>query len=229
MKMNEIGTNSKRISNPDEEDARIKRTRLHLEQAVLKLAIERDITKASVFELTRRAGINRSTFYAHANSPMELLTKVLSRDLDVVRANALEEVKKGGVLSKDLTHRGLSELVEHVVRHEKIYAGVNRNSSLYALRVVVAEHTRHTIDTFLKHGFITPPSNNELKKELFSAFIAHGVAAAVEVWISKPGPRNPRILIEAIHASYPTWFSPSKKEKVSPKKMKADNGNKLRR
>src|SRR3546814_11082417 len=67
------------------EDPRVERTRARLAEAVLALAAERDITTASVSELTRRAGVNRSTFYAHADTPVELLTRVLAAELDDVR------------------------------------------------------------------------------------------------------------------------------------------------
>src|SRR3546814_16021520 len=72
------------------EDPRVERTRARLAEAVLALAAERDITTASVSELTRRAGVNRSTFYAHADTPVELLTRVLAAELDDVRRHPME-------------------------------------------------------------------------------------------------------------------------------------------
>src|SRR3546814_7891440 len=96
------------------------------------LAAERDITTASVSELTRRAGVNRSTFYAHADTPVELLTRVLAAELDDVRRHTMEQLDRDGLLLRDLTRSTMREIVAHVVRHEAVYGSLNRISSVFA-------------------------------------------------------------------------------------------------
>src|SRR3546814_4869908 len=83
------------------------------------LAAERDITTASVSELTRRAGVNRSTFYAHADTPVELLTRVLAAELDDVRRHTMEQLDRDGLLLRDLTRSTMREIVAHVVRQDR--------------------------------------------------------------------------------------------------------------
>src|SRR3546814_1690570 len=105
------------------------------------LAAERDITTASVSELTRRAGVNRSTFYAHADTPVELLTRVLVAELDDVRRHTMEQLDRDGPLLRDLTRSTMREIVANVVRHEAVYGRLYRLSLVFALRIVLAEHT----------------------------------------------------------------------------------------
>src|ERR1700710_1454932 len=100
---------------PVADDARCARTRTNLSAAVLELAAERDITSASVAELTRRAGINRATFYAHAQSPVELLTRVLAADLDLVRRMTTERLDQEGALLRDLTRETMRQILDHVL------------------------------------------------------------------------------------------------------------------
>ncbi|MDP5306282.1 TetR/AcrR family transcriptional regulator [Paracoccus spongiarum] len=190
------------------EDARIARTRARLAEAVLSLAAERDITSASVSELTRRAGINRSTFYEHAQTPVELLTRVLSCELDGVRRRGMDQLERDGLLLRDLTRSTLHEIFEHVLKHEAVYGGAGRASSKYALRVVLAEHIEQSILTMLREGFVTPPVPGPEAAPLYAAYLAHGATGAVEAWLRLPPPRDEGMLLAAIEAMYPSWLAP---------------------
>jgi AcrR family transcriptional regulator len=190
------------------EDARIERTRGRLAEAVLALAAERDITTASVSELTRRAGVNRSTFYAHAQTPVELLTRVLAAELDEVRRRTMTQLERQGLLMRDLTRSTLHEIVDHVVRHEAVYGGSGRASSTFALRVVLAEHVEQSVLIVLAEGFAVPPIPGPDAARLAAAFIAHGAAGAVEAWLRLPAPRDEAMLLAAVEAMYPPWYAP---------------------
>lgn len=190
------------------EDARIGRTRARLAEAVLSLAAERDITSASVSELTRRAGINRSTFYEHAQTPVDLLTRVLSCELDEVRRRGMDQLERDGLLLRDLTRSTLHEIFAHVLKHEAVYGGVGRASSKYALRVVLAEHIEQSILTMLREGFVNPPMPGPQAAALYAAYLAHGATGAVEAWLRLPPPREERMLLAVIEAMYPSWLAP---------------------
>ncbi|CAM3592958.1 hypothetical protein CCOS865_04067 [Pseudomonas reidholzensis] len=190
------------------DDARFQRTRLRLTEAVLALASEQDITTASVAELARRAQINRSTFYAHADSPVQLLTRVLSQDLDQVSQRSQRQLERDGRLLRDLTRSTLNEIINHVVRYESVYGSANRASSLYALRIVLAEHVERSVLTLFHAGFVQPPVPGAESALLQAAFLAHGVAGAVEAWLRLPLPRNQDLLLTAVEAVYPSWYAP---------------------
>ncbi len=54
-------------------DPRVKRTRLMIEQAFMKLINEKGFQDVTVQDITERAGINRATFYAHFTDKYALL------------------------------------------------------------------------------------------------------------------------------------------------------------
>lgn len=191
------------------EDIRYVRTRERLTDAVLALAAERDIISASVSELARRAGINRTTFYAHAQTPVELLTRVLAADLDRVRQETTAQLDAQGLLLRDLSRRTMRRILDHVLRHEPIYHGTSLISSRYALRVVLADHVRESILLVYQEGFLIPPAPQREMAEFSAAFIAHGVAATVEAWLDHPAPRDEETLLTAIEAMYPAWYAPA--------------------
>src|ERR1700680_857199 len=53
-------------------DGRIRRTRDHLGDALMKLALEKPFDKITVQNVLDRAGISRSTFYVHYNDKDDL-------------------------------------------------------------------------------------------------------------------------------------------------------------
>lgn len=189
-------------------DVRIERTRARLADAVLALAAERDIASVSVTELTRQAGVNRGTFYDHAQSPVELLTRVLSQDLDDVRRTGMEQLRRDGQLLRHLTRSTLRGILQHVLKHEAIYAGPSGASSTYALRVVLAEHIEQSMLPILGEGFVDMPLPEAEVPPLIAAYLGHGAAGAVEAWLRLPSPRDENMLLSAIEAMYPPWLAP---------------------
>lgn len=58
---------------PEKVDPRVRRTRQSLEQAFVDLLREKGFQAISVQDITRRAGVNRATFYAHFTDKYTLL------------------------------------------------------------------------------------------------------------------------------------------------------------
>ena len=186
-------------------DPRIERTRERLTEAVIELAAERDITTASVSELTRRAGVNRATFYNHASSPVDLLTRVLSVDLDQLRYETMEVLALDPSNLFRQEHCNLQGMIDHVLRYESIYC-VGHASSVFALRVVLAEHVEKTMQDILRLKPTSLPDNVAKSLALYSAFIAHGIAGVFGAWLQLPSPREPEQVITTIEELYPTWL-----------------------
>ncbi|MFB7146185.1 TetR/AcrR family transcriptional regulator [Agrobacterium deltaense] len=189
-------------------DPREKRTLQRLTDAVLALAAEQDITQVSVAELTRRAEINRSTFYAFAASPVEWLTSVLHAELDAARRVTTNELSESGSLTRDIMRQTLSRLLDHVERHQSVYTGTQRSSSRFALRIVLAEHVENSVLQAFHDGFIDPPVEKPTFESMSASFLGHGIAGLVEVWMRLPAPRDRLMLFNTLEEMYPVWFAP---------------------
>lgn len=187
------------------EDARFERTKQRLEAAVIELASERDITTASVAELARRARINRATFYNHASSPVELLTRVLSADLDALRSEMINALTLDREAMLVRGRSSLQGMIDHVLRYEGVY-GIGHGSSFFALRVVLAEHVEKSLQDILHHRPAVLPQKVSQALTLYAAFLGHGVAGAFDAWLRLPSPRDPEGLLAVVEDLYPSWF-----------------------
>jgi AcrR family transcriptional regulator len=199
------------------EDVRHERTRKRLAGAVLSLASRRDISSASVSELSRRAGIYRTTFYAHADTVVELLTKVLSSELDEVRRKYMIELERTGQFLLDHARRSLSDVVDHVVKHEAVYGRVSLTP---VLRALLGEHFQGALSLAMRKGFVGRPSSRPEDTAVCSAFITHGIAGGIEAWLHLPAPRDREALHSAIESMYPPWYFPTS----NPRNRSAKNG-----
>lgn len=74
-------------------DARVVKTRRALKDALLELLATVDYSKITVSEISRRASINRKTFYAHFASVDELLASIVEDEILVMCQKAMADAE----------------------------------------------------------------------------------------------------------------------------------------
>lgn len=188
------------------EGTRARKTFARLAAAVLELAVEQDISKASVAQVARRAGVNRTTFYKYSSSPVELLASVLSHELDEVRETYTRLRKRPGTDPREAFARSARSYFLHVSKHARIYAAGHTSTALI-IRDVLAEHITGAVRVMFEEQLETLPFDGPGSLDIFAAFYGHGVAAATEAWLTLPEPRSMQQLQDIIVGSLPGWLS----------------------
>ncbi|WP_328846307.1 TetR/AcrR family transcriptional regulator [Streptomyces sp. NBC_00258] len=101
-------------------DPRTRRSRSALETALRELIAERDLSQISVSDITKRAGVNRSTFYEHYTDVHDLAAAACTTVFD-------ELVAAGPAAVPPATPDGgppdnpLPDLFAHVAEHAPLY------------------------------------------------------------------------------------------------------------
>ncbi len=75
-------------------DARVRYTRMIIEQSFLELLLDKPISKITVTELCEKSQINRATFYKHYLDVQDLLEKIEEDLFDKIRTSFKEEELK---------------------------------------------------------------------------------------------------------------------------------------
>jgi AcrR family transcriptional regulator len=197
-------------------DARAQRTREVLERTILDLGSQRSLTQISVTDVARAAGITRPTFYAHADSPGELLALVLGRQLEAMTA-----VPNAHPTDPWDESPGRA-LVAHVLGNAAIYR-INLDGRLpHEMRNVLIDYTeRILIAHFLGHaealpavparligtaqGSVDVAESHYRRSALYAEIVASGTVAALEAWVNGPDPLDPEWVIRAIRLGSPRW------------------------
>jgi AcrR family transcriptional regulator len=189
-------------------DARIEATRRQLKGAILVIAAQRDVNTITVAELARAAGIDRSTFYSHASSPLELLERVLSEDLDPLRVEIEQVLEQAPWSLAEVGARLTARLIDHVERYDAVYADRAGGSPSSALHTVLSGHMRVSLEVLFAHLGAMDDSS-PLASAYMAAFIAHGIVGAVSVWLATPAPRDRAHLESVLDLVYSLWLLPA--------------------
>lgn len=169
-------------------DARQRRSRERLHQAVLRLAEDRPVTQVSVSELAREAGVHRSTFYEHASSPDDLLRQALMADLDGLRDQLL------AAPSGDLDEVA-REVTVGVMRHIEQHIGIYRRDLAYSsevgLRSMLGAHFLESGRLLLdltRQRIEVPVTGvpDEVAAEIAARLVADGTVGAIAGWLERP-------------------------------------------
>lgn len=109
---------------PNKPDARVRRTRAQLGNALLHLIVEKPINEVTVQDVLDRAGVGRSTFYLHFRDKDDLLISQLEMFLETM-STALS-------VRKDKSHRvvPVAELFDHIGNQNKLYRVLSESGHL---------------------------------------------------------------------------------------------------
>ncbi|WP_420368270.1 TetR/AcrR family transcriptional regulator [Curtobacterium sp. L1-20] len=190
-------------------DARILHTTAALSEAIMRLAADRPVSRITVADVTRAAGINRATFYSHAVSPGSLLADVLTPELDRIReddAAARRAAVERGAGADELaaiTRRGINAVVEHVVAHRDIYAKALPDPEDASLHRLLVAHFTVSSEQHIRS--LDPDDRPELLDDVAAGFVAQGFVGAIGAWLTGPR-RSRKALVDTIVLSFPSWW-----------------------
>lgn len=101
-------------------DPRVKRTRKMFEDALLELIEEKEYTKITVQEITKRAGLNRATFYLHYYDKDKLLEDCLNTALDDLR-ESIKMPEYEFTYNSEEPHPIFIRILENMVENSRFY------------------------------------------------------------------------------------------------------------
>ncbi|WKK71081.1 TetR/AcrR family transcriptional regulator [Rathayibacter oskolensis] len=163
----------------------------------------------TISDITDRAGVNRSTFYAHASSAAELLCAALNAELDAIRDDYLDTLR-GGAATDPTIRQGTARILAHLELHRDLYMrAFDSPGGDSGLRAMLAVHFRAAVIATLETGTLDLPES-----EVLGTFLADGTASFPRGGLDRPHggvaapPRAP--LPDTYLAAYrrllPSWW-----------------------
>jgi AcrR family transcriptional regulator len=155
-------------------DRRVQRTRRSLQQALLQLMVEKGYEAVTVQDISDRADVGRSTFYAHFLDKEQLL---LSR-LEELRVFLAEQQRKAMVRSDNTAEQSLGfslAMLEHAREHRELFRALvgKRGGAVVEghIRDMFADLVRVEISTLAAGGPTVAPEG-ALVQYTVGAFMA---------------------------------------------------------
>ena len=160
-------------------DARVRYTRMVIENSFLELLQEKPVAKVTVTEICSKAQINRATFYKHYLDVPDLLSRLEENLFDSIRASfADENVKLRSFLIKMM----------HYTRDNQqrflLLGGENGDPNLMTKTFLVCYESAYPLMAQ------NMPGLTENEKQMLYRYLSHGAGAVLTWWIQN-GMKSP--------------------------------------
>jgi len=184
-------------------DARILNTAAALNTAIVELASKQPVSRITVSDVTREAGINRATFYAHHSSPSALLASVLTSDLDEVRRVDAEERAAGEREPSLITRDAVASTAAHIDRFLPVYRLALSDRTDGTTQHVLASHLEVSCLQHLRDS--VSPDRVPGDPALVAAFVANGLVGAIALAATSELWDKDRVA-DVLMAMMPAWW-----------------------
>lgn len=170
-------------------DARVRYTRMIIQQTFLKLLKEKPIAKITVKEICELAEINRTTFYKHYSDPYDLLKQL---ELEAIHGllSVIEDMKDNDPA------RVLLPILCAIQKNRELFhhltSAQSDNSFLYRL---AASCFRKICELAPKE---TGCGNADPMSVLRFSYIAGGIAGVIEYWLQSGMNESPEAIADKI-------------------------------
>ena len=186
-------------------DARQQKTLARLSATILDLASRGPVSEVTVSALAAAAGVHRSTVYEYASSPAALLESVLRSELDALRTEYLVDVEPSdaGAAVVGVTRA----VLRHVDDHDIVYRrGLGTESGAASLHAMLSEHFQASIDLLLDQHSLVVPADDDVERRAIARYLADGTIGAIDVWLTRPRPRDVDAFLALVGRLTPAWW-----------------------
>lgn len=161
-------------------DPRAARTRTRLQQALLALALERDLDEITIGDVAERAGVNRSSFYQHYSDKDTVLADSLESVLDDAAAQFRVQLQERPV-------RGMPAEFGRYLAHVADFAPLYRRVLGAHGSAVVSARLRQRVEEIVAETVVhsDPRVLAGVPIEVVSAGIAGSVLGVIAAWVSR--------------------------------------------
>ena len=180
-------------------------TKQNIENVFQELLKEEEVSKITVSEICRRAGIHRTTFYGHFEDVNDLMQKMIQ---DMYRQMMEHFIVDERLWLDD----GFLNLFKLIRENKSFFKGYLESGSLQNLTFkVFPERLRNNMVYLQKEmGF-----DSEAELYYHQMFFSEGLKAVIRLWISRDCEESPEEMCRFIDKEYPpnkAFFSRGAKE-----------------
>jgi AcrR family transcriptional regulator len=190
-------------------DARSRRSRTALIEAVYRLSVEKGIDRLTVTEVAAAAGVSRDTFYRHSSDPVELLCSALAEEL-AESVSAYLAMPVIGDSDDSVFLAPAMAVMEHMRAHAAIYRQSPGSKSGARLTALIESAARQVIETHLdNHPEIVPAPllpMTDVVRQMSLAYASSGATASFFAWILGDDLDDVRRYAQVVLASGPEWW-----------------------
>lgn len=181
------------------ENQRVVISKRLLKEAVTRLLIKKHIDTITISELCQEAGINRTTFYRHYETPRDVLLEI---EFEFVKSfyeipSSVNELKD---LQNCLIH--ICEFLYNNKEITKLFIRNNTEQDFSQLYQSLSDMILASKKVLYKEQVV-----DEDTIRLMNTLVAYGTYAVVRQWLIEDIPKSPKEIAELIYSSFNNNFT----------------------
>lgn len=173
-------------------DPRVIRTRQLIQNALIELLQEMDISKITVNKLSQRATINRVTFYLHYHDIPDLYEKMAEEMVEDIK----KIMGKHQVSEDEIQWNVLEEVLIYIADNAKFYKVVlgERTTPIFTNRIL------STMKGIIKNRLLhrVHDDSSEVQKEILLWYISAAFIGSISYWLREDMPYSPKYLAKQL-------------------------------
>lgn len=164
-------------------DERVLRTRNSIAHAVIRLGQEQGVDRLTVGQLSREAGISRSTFYSHFGSLEHYLAQSFAT---MVEGCALHEAGQAGPGDRRLLH--VRMILDHAASAPRYAAQISKSRHRPAMLLAGEDSLSSHVERRLQ---MLRPALSGPDRSVLARFVAAGFIGLFRDWMTSGMKRSP--------------------------------------
>ncbi len=170
---------------------RVMLTKRLIKESLLDLLKKEDLYHISVKEICANSGINRSTFYAHYDSPRDVL-------LEIEREMAKEILSVGKVKHINELHQHLEMVCQYIYDHKDVQKIIMLNNTEDDIYHTLADAT---FGFSMPEAYLNKQSkDDELDMRIQTIFLTSGIYQVLKSWIIDDIDKTPKELADVLYS-----------------------------
>ena len=192
------------------EDLRVRRTRKLLTQALIEGTVEKGFAALTVRDITRRAMVNRSTFYRHYLDKYDLLEQHLNEIYEVLEEGGIiGEGRPEGIIDEEII--GLFKQIQQFPDFYRVMLGPQADAFLSQR---FRQQTQQHVLAYFHQTFPEAASDPDtLPLDLKFTTIASAGCSALGWWLEQERPSTPEQFAHWLRQLYDISISTLKPKK----------------
>jgi AcrR family transcriptional regulator len=206
-------------------DPRARRSKEALEAALLELVATRDLPQITISDITKWAGVSRSTFYEHYTDVHELAASACTVMFDGLVAGS--HMIDPSILDRDAPYDNpLIPLFRHLAEHARLYRsllgpdGSARVINHLMHRIRVSAYINRRVRGPVQSTYADGPGDTPHDPE--AALVAGALLGTIVDWLRRECPGTPEELAAAVWPQLLGAVSVNGRSPRSPSRIAAD-------
>ena len=185
------------MSIKNELDPRVKRTRLLLQEALISLMANKEFDAITVQDITKQAGVNRATFYAHYEDKYHMIRQICRDMLQQLIQATKFIAPSNNVTPEEMAYQSFLHLFEHIEENNYFYKVLlsRKGSNIFRNRMyTLLQESYEKAINYLQPNHL----HFKVANDLLTSYITGATMSTIINWLEKDMQYTPRYIAEQL-------------------------------